>query len=91
MKSDLQGPGTSVEDVLAATDHLLPSLEILDTRILRADPETDTTRKVFDTIADNAANAGIVSGGSPPKSFQSPPRHWHSNRPLAGVGQPACG
>lgn len=63
MKSDLQGPGTSVEDVLAATDHLLPSLEILDTRILRADPETGTTRKVFDTIADNAANAGIVTGG----------------------------
>lgn len=62
MKSDLKG-GVSVDEVLDATDYVQPSLEILDTRILRADPETGKTRNVCDTIADNAANAGIVLGG----------------------------
>ncbi|MEX0309557.1 MAG: 2-oxo-hepta-3-ene-1,7-dioic acid hydratase, partial [Tateyamaria sp.] len=50
-------------EVLAATDYVSPALEILDTRIRRTDPATGQPRKVFDTIADNAANAGIVVGG----------------------------
>lgn len=62
MKSDLKGD-VSVDDVLDATDYVQPSLEILDTRILRVDPETGRTRNVCDTIADNAANAGVVLGG----------------------------
>lgn len=62
MKSDLSGPDCTPEAVLAATDHVSPSLEILDTRILRADPETRKARTIFDTISDNAANAGIVLG-----------------------------
>ena len=49
-------------DVLAATDYVAPSLEILDTRILRKDPATGAARKIFDTVSDNAANAGIVLG-----------------------------
>ncbi|MBL4601081.1 MAG: 2-oxo-hepta-3-ene-1,7-dioic acid hydratase [Rhizobiaceae bacterium] len=65
MKSDLSGPNVSVEDVLNATDHVRPSLEILDTRIMRVDPETGKTRTIVDTISDNAANAGIVLGGEP--------------------------
>ena len=52
-------------DVLNATDFVVPALEILDTRIERVDPQTKSTRKIFDTIADNAANAGIVLGGRP--------------------------
>ena len=52
-------------DVLNATDFVVPALEILDTRIERVDPQTKATRKIFDTIADNAANAGIVLGGRP--------------------------
>jgi len=51
--------------VLNATDFVVPALEILDTRIERVDPVTKSTRKIFDTIADNAANAGIVLGGRP--------------------------
>ena len=51
--------------MLNATDFVVPALEILDTRIERVDPETKSTRKIFDTIADNAANAGIVLGGRP--------------------------
>lgn len=62
MKSDLAGAHVTHADVLAATDYVSPALEILDTRILRTDPASGQTRKVFDTIADNAANAGIVMG-----------------------------
>ncbi len=63
MKAPLQGPGVTVYDVLNATDYVTPALEILDTRIRRVDPETKKARNIFDTIADNAANAGIVTGG----------------------------
>jgi len=62
MKAPLAGEHVTREDVVAATDYVTPSLEILDTRILRADPETGQTRKICDTISDNAANAGIVLG-----------------------------
>ena len=60
---DLNGDNITLFDVLNATDYVSPALEILDTRILRVDPESGTTRNVCDTIADNAANAGIVLGG----------------------------
>lgn len=63
MKSPLRGGDVGVAEVLAATDHILPALEILDTRILRKDPATGKARTIVDTIADNAANAGIVTGG----------------------------
>jgi 2-oxo-hept-3-ene-1,7-dioate hydratase len=63
MKAPLKGPGTSLFDVLNATDYVTPALEILDTRILRVDPDTKKARTIVDTISDNAANAGIVIGG----------------------------
>ncbi|MGB7243461.1 MAG: 2-oxo-hepta-3-ene-1,7-dioic acid hydratase [Sulfitobacter sp.] len=62
LKSPLGGANVTRDDVIAATDYVAPSIEILDTRILRADPQTGETRKVFDTISDNAANAGVVLG-----------------------------
>lgn len=62
MKAPLMGADITRADVIAATDYVAPSLEILDTRILRADPETGRSRTVLDTISDNAANAGIVLG-----------------------------
>jgi 2-oxo-hept-3-ene-1,7-dioate hydratase len=62
LKAPLAGASLTVEDVIAATDYVTPALEILDTRIFRVDPQTKRTRTVFDTIADNAANAGIVLG-----------------------------
>lgn len=62
MKASLRGGGVTMSDVIEATDYVVPSLEILDTRILRKDPATGRTRTVFDTIADNAANAGIITG-----------------------------
>jgi 2-oxo-hept-3-ene-1,7-dioate hydratase len=65
MKQRLAGPNCTLFDVLNATDFVVPALEILDARIERIDPRTKSTRKIFDTIADNAANAGIVLGGRP--------------------------
>ena len=62
MKSPLSGDKLTREDIVAATDYVVPSIEILDTRIVRADATTGKTRNVFDTISDNAANAGIVLG-----------------------------
>ncbi|WP_299638466.1 2-oxo-hept-4-ene-1,7-dioate hydratase [uncultured Ruegeria sp.] len=62
MKSAIGGENVSREDIIAATDYVAPSIEILDTRIQRVDPETGKARTVFDTISDNAANAGIVLG-----------------------------
>lgn len=65
LKDRLAGPDCTIFDVLNATDYVVPALEILDARIERVDPATRATRKVVDTIADNAANCGIVIGGRP--------------------------
>jgi 2-oxo-hept-3-ene-1,7-dioate hydratase len=62
MAKDLQGPATTRKDVIAATAHVAPALEILDTRILRSDPASGRARIITDTVSDNAANAGIVLG-----------------------------
>ncbi|MGH8014540.1 MAG: 2-oxo-hept-4-ene-1,7-dioate hydratase [Candidatus Binataceae bacterium] len=61
----LKGPNCSIFDVLAATEYVIPALEIVDLRMPRNDPETGAPRKIFDTIADNAANAALVVGGRP--------------------------
>jgi 2-oxo-hept-3-ene-1,7-dioate hydratase len=63
----LKGPGVSLFQVLDATEYVTPALEIIDARIEQFDRETKAPRKVFDTIADFAANAGIVIGGRPVK------------------------
>jgi 2-oxo-hept-3-ene-1,7-dioate hydratase len=63
----LRGPGATLFDVLSATDYVTPAIEIIDARIEQFDRETKVMRKVFDTISDFAANAGIVLGGRPVK------------------------
>ena len=67
LNKPLRGPGVTIFDVLAATEYVVPALEIIDGRIELADRVTKAPRKVLDTIADNAANAGIVIGGKPVK------------------------
>lgn len=62
---DLSGPECTLRDVLNATDYIQPAVELIDARIRQVDPETGATRTVMDTIADNAANAGILLGGRP--------------------------
>ena len=61
----LQGPDATLFDVLDAVRYVIPALEIIDARSHQIDPDTKRPRKVFDTIADNAANAGVVMGGRP--------------------------
>jgi 2-oxo-hept-3-ene-1,7-dioate hydratase len=63
----LKGPGVTLLDVLNATDHVVPALELIDARIEQFDRASKAPRKVLDTIAENAANAGIVLGGRPMK------------------------
>ena len=65
LRAPLRGPGVTLFDVLRATDVVAPALEIIDARIEQFDRETGSARKVFDTISDFAANAGVVLGGRP--------------------------
>lgn len=76
MKAPVEGAVTR-EEVLAATGHVAPAIEILDTRIVRVDPVTRQPRRIFDTVADNAANGGIVLGA---------PRHAPETFDLRWVG-----
>lgn len=57
---ELGGPDCALEDVLEATSYVTPAVEILDTRIQMKDPDTGSTRTIVDTVADNAADAGII-------------------------------
>lgn len=67
LKGRLEGARVTIFDVLSATDYVTPAVEIIDARCHRIDPETKRPRKVMDTIADNAANVGIIQGGRPIK------------------------
>jgi 2-oxo-hept-3-ene-1,7-dioate hydratase len=55
LKKALKGPGITMEEVMDATEFVVPSIEIIDARV-------DEPRKVYDTISDNGAGAGIVLG-----------------------------
>lgn len=63
LKDKLFGEDISIDDVLDATDYVVPALELIAARSHRVHPDTGYTRTVFDTISDNAANAGIITGG----------------------------
>lgn len=54
----LKGPGVTLIDVLRATEYVVPSIEIIDARV-------QEPRRIFDTVADNGAAAGLVLGGRP--------------------------
>ena len=58
MGKRLQGPGVGLADVLRATEYVIPAIEIVDARL-------QDQRKIFDTVADNGAAAGIALGGRP--------------------------
>lgn len=59
MADELTGPGCTTEAVLAATDYVIPALEIIDSRFagFRFDLES--------VIADNSSSALFVCGGRP--------------------------
>jgi 2-oxopent-4-enoate hydratase len=52
----LRGPGISIEDVLAATDHIAVCLEVIDSRII------EWRIRLEDTVADNGSSARVVLG-----------------------------
>ncbi len=56
LKADLQGPGVTKEDVLAATAWVAPCFEIVDSRI------DEWKIKIQDTVADNASCGVFVIG-----------------------------
>lgn len=58
LKEPLKGPNVGLVDVMRATEWVVPSIEIIDARVTEP-------RKIFDTVADNGAAAGIVLGGRP--------------------------
>jgi 2-keto-4-pentenoate hydratase len=59
MRRRLTGPGVTVPDVIRATDGIMPSLEIGDSRIR----DWIGRAKVADILADSCATAGIIVGG----------------------------
>jgi 2-oxopent-4-enoate/cis-2-oxohex-4-enoate hydratase len=56
LKKDLRGPGITEDQVLDATDYVLPCFEIVDSRI------RDWQIKIQDTVADNASCGVFVVG-----------------------------
>ena len=56
LKADIQGPGITKEDVILATEKIVPCFEIVDSRI------DDWKIKIQDTIADNASCGIFVLG-----------------------------
>ena len=68
LKRDLVGPGVTEQDVLEATDYIVPCFEIVDSRI------DDWKIKIQDTVADNASCGVFVLGENTcdPKSVDLP-------------------
>ncbi len=57
MKKTLQGPGCNAADVLAATDYVLPAVEIIDSRF------SGFKFDLPSVVADNGSSARFVGGG----------------------------
>lgn len=55
LSQDLRGPNVTGDDVMAATEWIVPSIEIIDARVLEP-------RKIYDTVSDNGAAAGLILG-----------------------------
>lgn len=55
-KSELKGPGCTVADVIAATDFVIPAIEIIDSRY------ENFKFDLVSVIADNASSSGFVTG-----------------------------
>jgi 2-oxo-3-hexenedioate decarboxylase len=59
LKADLRGPGCNIGSVLAATDFVLPGIEVIDSRY------RDFKFDLKSVIADNTSAARFVVGGQP--------------------------
>ena len=89
LRRDLSGPGVTNDDVLEASDYVMPCFEVVDSRI------RDWRIKIQDTIADNASCGLFVLGEdrADPKALDFPSlkmRVTKNERPLSeGVGSAA--
>lgn len=61
LKEKLKGPGVTKEDVINATNYVVPAIEIIDSRI------EDWKIKFEDTVADNGSSAGAIIGNTSKK------------------------
>jgi 2-keto-4-pentenoate hydratase len=59
LERGIAAPGATAVEVLQATDHLLPAIEVVDSRI------ADWRITIADTVADNASSGCFVLGGPP--------------------------
>ena len=59
MKTKLKGPGILPADVIAATDFVLPAIELVDFRVARA-----PGMNLIDTVADLAACGAVMLGAN---------------------------
>jgi 2-oxo-3-hexenedioate decarboxylase len=57
LKDDLVGPGCHIGDVLAATDFVMPAVEVIDSRY------KDFKFDLKSVIADNSSSSRYVTGG----------------------------
>lgn len=60
LKSDLIGEEITADEVLRATEYIVPCLELVDVR-----QQINVPRKVLDSIADNASFGAYVIGDTP--------------------------
>jgi 2-oxopent-4-enoate/cis-2-oxohex-4-enoate hydratase len=58
LSHDLTGPGVTAQDVLAATEYVVPCFEVVDSRI------RDWQIRIQDTVADNASAGMFVVGAA---------------------------
>lgn len=61
LKEDIQGPNVTEEQIVKATDYIVPAFEIIDSRI------EDWKIRFEDTVADNGSSAYAILGGRPTK------------------------
>ena len=65
LKDRLAGEDVTLDDVMQATDYVIPALELIAARTYRVDPDTGYVRRIQDTISDNAASGGVILGEQP--------------------------
>lgn len=56
LNKQLKGPNVTVQDVIDATDYVVPAVEIIDSRI------ANWNIRFEDTVADNGSSAGAILG-----------------------------
>ncbi|RHW39477.1 2-keto-4-pentenoate hydratase [Lysinibacillus yapensis] len=59
LKEDVKGPNVTEEQIVAATEYVVPAFEIIDSRI------EDWKIRFEDTVADNGSSAYAILGGKP--------------------------